>query len=414
MLKHLNTTSFDHDSLAELYHDRKCVSAIVFCKHLSEHLYNDNQHMVKHNKLLVSRITEEAINKLNTKWFTQDYILTELFPKYNIISDRFQFEPTCCTVELQSEITEEAHKNLKTKWFTTDEVRKLMLKYEIQPWKTSDCDLQENNEFLKTVFHEIDQMQVKIIEFQLWEKHKNEDILSYVLPRTVKQQCEIQTTCNVEKENEQFKNNLVDKVYHTQVKLLEFELLENYKRTAKYKVDQETGEYVEDENGELIELSEDEWLQAWDALILELTMPRTIIEYKRKYNYMPEPYCHWDYRNFWQQYFFIEDGNDNLYACGGTGSSSQREINGLMTHTFATLTKQYNKQIPTLIYEYNEHNEFILINSYESFKTLPHELNGNYRNERINHETIKELFQDLLINYNRTDNDYSIHDYRFT
>lgn len=403
MLKYLNV-AHDHIEMAKLHQGKKCVSTIVFCKHLDTKLYSNNEYMIQHNVLLLSKITQEATKQINNSWIPQTEIIDTILPFFSIVDDNVFF-PThdigdnkfLQQMLMKNYIKKEAQKILSMKCFTKQEIVQTILpKYNIPPWESSVSSIQENNDFLEKLIKDVYQTQLKIIEFQLYEKHKN----TYFEPK-------LDIFTFTKDSNSDFKNQIIDEVYKTQIEIKEFETLEKFKEAEKY---------FEDENGNYIELSIDEWLSNWDERILELTIPCTMIEYKRIYN-MPEPYHHWDNRNFWQQYFFIEDGDDNLFVHGGTGSSGQREMNGLMAHTFATLTKTYNQTIPTLIYEYNELNEFKLVDAYETFKTLPHELYGNYNPNWnkivVNHDTIKELFDGLLINYTRTDNDYQLYDYKY-
>jgi len=218
---------------------------------------------------------------------------------------------------------------------------------------------------------------------------------------------------STEKENNAFKQKVFDEIYQSQILIESIKLLDQYKIAIEHKFNEDDEEYCYDENDDPILLSEDEYNQLLEKKLLDWCMPKLMIEYSRNYNHAPEPFNHWDNRNFWQQYFFIENDNGDSYVQGGMASSGQRENQGRFAHTFATLTKKYNKTIPTILHVYDENNVFKPLTAYETFKVLPHELSGNYQSN----ENIKELFDGLLIYYKmdfENNNFEIIDDYKYS
>ena len=248
-----------------------------------------------------------------------------------------------------SKAQEEAHRRLNNKFFSHDEIKKVQTKYNIPPLK----DNQNNS-----------------------------------------------------KDNQAFQNQIHDALIQTQIQVTMFQILEQYKESCRYATD-ENDEYIYDDKDNPVFLSEDEFKSKWDQELLELFLPRSVCEYDRNYSYMPEPFSHWDYRNFWQQYFFVEDEECIYYIRGGSGGSMQREYNGLFAHTFATLVKKYNHIIPTDIYVYSELNKFEQHSQYLNFKTTPLELSGNY--QHTNKEIRETLFKGFLIQYTYN---YETHEFK--
>jgi hypothetical protein len=93
---------------------------------------------------------------------------------------------------------------------------------------------------------------------------------------------------------------------------------------------------------------------------------------------MPAPFCHWDSRNRFQQWFFIRRGDSIEYHQGGSGSSQQRETQGRYGHVFATLSARHGKRIPTHVLMYSETNRLLMVRKYDTFKAVNEELVGNY------------------------------------
>jgi hypothetical protein len=139
----------------------------------------------------------------------------------------------------------------------------------------------------------------------------------------------------------------------------------------------------------------------WPDYFLRIMMPRTSRSYRRLYDNIPKPMTHWDSRNSWQQFFFVSDGQGQPidYIHGGYASSGAREHQGLMAHTFATLDSV--SKIKTIVARYSSKNILVPDVEFDSFKTQPQELSGNYRSSR---EVIRELFRGKLIAIPRNDN----------
>jgi len=385
-LSYLNASG-DHNELAEKYKDCKCFSVIVFRQLLDDDLYDDPKHIKKTNHLLYSRSLQEAINIHNSKWLSDDQIQQYVKDfNINVIDDTNRTDKltniTNADYPYHSIIQQQAIKQLTTKWYSNDEIKHLLQEFEIQSWKNNQ-DPEENAKFALELMLHIYQAQVDVVSFQLLEQHKTEtqdwdnELMRLCLPRNI------------------HKNELIDEFFLAQIHSLSFKILERHKESCKFKTD-ENDEYVEAE-GELIELSEEEFQEKWMKELLRLCLPKSIVECERNYSYMPVPFCRWDGRNPWQQFFFVETENEILQIHGGSGSSAQREHNGLFAHMFATLTKNYNHVIPTHIYFYTNRNEFEHIKRYDSFKTMSYELSGNY--QMTNFSIINDLFKGLLIEY---------------
>lgn len=126
---------------------------------------------------------------------------------------------------------------------------------------------------------------------------------------------------------------------------------------------------------EFREIYEDEWEQYW-----ENTDPYAVrIEnrYHRRYD-MPEPFCHWDTRNRWQQYYFAKDKNNVFrYAQGGSGGSEQRYRHGFYGHLFALLNA--HNPIPTYFYDYDTNNNFKFKRKEDSLWLNHFDLIGNFQ-----------------------------------
>lgn len=134
--------------------------------------------------------------------------------------------------------------------------------------------------------------------------------------------------------------------------------------------------------------------EVWPAYLEKILMPRTSVTYKRLYN-LPPPFNWWDDRNLWQHYFFVSEspGAPISYRHGGSASSGVRENHGLMSHTFATLSDRRGG-VKTLVVGYSNNSVLAPIAEYDTFKTLPYELSGNYSSDR---DTLDSLFKGKLI-----------------
>lgn len=116
-----------------------------------------------------------------------------------------------------------------------------------------------------------------------------------------------------------------------------------------------------------------------NAMLHRMLKPQMRTEHNRVYD-MPSPFCYWDYRSFWHQWYVLIDHRTNqiLIHRGNTGSSGAREENGKWAHTFCQLAKHHSIEVPTWHLIYDEHNQLRLHKSYDEFKTLHYDLTGNY------------------------------------
>jgi hypothetical protein len=110
---------------------------------------------------------------------------------------------------------------------------------------------------------------------------------------------------------------------------------------------------------------------------------------------LPVCLAHWDSRNTFQQYFFVETDDAVFHVRGGTGSSGARWDLGIMIHAFAELHKQGVK-ITTHTAHYNELNELHLLETFDDFRCM-HPMHGcNYHNLGGREET-ELLVKDICV-----------------
>lgn len=93
---------------------------------------------------------------------------------------------------------------------------------------------------------------------------------------------------------------------------------------------------------------------------------------------MPKPFCYWDARNRWQQFYFMRHGNETYWVRGGSCASGLREEHGRFAHAFAAASR-IRDDIPTFIYQYTSKNEFVLKDVKKAFVAVDQDLTGNYR-----------------------------------
>jgi len=185
-------------------------------------------------------------------------------------------------------------------------------------------------------------------------------------------------------ENYKYKSDLKDAIFAAQEAQLYPEIIKQFKEQCKYNYN--------DDCDEEKELTKKEFEKAWKKESLAIWMPQTFTQYERVYH-MPSPINFFDSRNRWQQYFFVDIGDEIQYAIGGSGSSGRREEQGRYAHVFATLAK--TEEIPTLCLLYNSKNELKFVHQYDTFMTTNRELSGNYKSSS---RIIKPLFQDRIFN----------------
>jgi len=169
-----------------------------------------------------------------------------------------------------------------------------------------------------------------------------------------------------------FKRKLIDLVWEAQKNSHIPEIVEVLRAETRFEYDE-----TKDEEREL---SPAAFRKAWEKRRLEIFLPRAETELRRVYS-MPEPFCFWDPRNPFQQWFFIDDGETISYAQGGPGGSGQREAMGRYAHLFVTLAKRHRREAPTDVLQYTEANELKLLQHFDRFMVLNRDLTGNYQAE---------------------------------
>lgn len=177
---------------------------------------------------------------------------------------------------------------------------------------------------------------------------------------------------STEEEDRKLKSKMEDYFFEAQTKTLYPEIIEAHKYAFKTNYNEDTEEETEK--------TDEEFEKTWPIELQRILTPKIERTWERIYT-MPEPHSHWDSRNVWQQTFVIRPVIDKqaYYCHGGSASSHQRFVQGLMAHTYAMLEHKYALKIPTTIYEYNECNEFVKVNKFDTFKTMDSELSGNYQ-----------------------------------
>jgi hypothetical protein len=186
----------------------------------------------------------------------------------------------------------------------------------------------------------------------------------------------------------QFKTQLLDAIFEAQEQIGIFEIMEELKRECRWDYDEETDEERE--------RSEEEAQREWEQIRLEQVMPQVLTEFERVYR-LPEPFCFWDPRNRFQQWYFVQKPDVVEYYQGGSGSSQQRETQGRYAHTFATLSRRFGKKIPTTVLRYTGENKLQLVKEYSTFRAIGEELTGNYKADARDKE---KLFEGMLLTLN--------------
>jgi hypothetical protein len=213
-----------------------------------------------------------------------------------------------------------------------------------------------------------------------------------ILEMCEKFKLDISSHSYTEEENRKHWYKLEDSFIELKQRLLLPEIFKSFKRSFK-EDDPDTLEERE------APLTKEQLKESWPDFFLKIMAPRTSRSYKRVYDFIPKPMSHWDSRHSWQQYFFVSDaeGAPIHWMYGGYASSGAREHQGLMAHTFSTLDNI--AKIPTLVARYTAKNILQPEVKFDSFKTQPQELSGNYHGDR---GLIKTLFKGKLISVERT------------
>jgi hypothetical protein len=265
-----------------------------------------------------------------------------------IITERLEYDlyndPNHCVQTNSlciSQAREEARKQLMNKYYSSEQLKEMMEKYDLKTWETNAP-----------------------------EKRSDEA-------------------------DRKFKLHIEDALFEAQEMLLLPEIIESKTYHSKLRLDAE-GYPVENEDGDYIELGpEDEALQKkqYEEELEKILMPRVMTKYDRR-ALMPHPFNWWDWRNGFQQYFFIKDGDSIYCDHGGSGSSGRRETQGRMAHTFATLSEKYGIEAKTLFFRYDRKNQMVYLDSSDTFKAMNRELSGNYDSD---YKVVKELFKGRLV-----------------
>jgi len=186
-------------------------------------------------------------------------------------------------------------------------------------------------------------------------------------------------------EKESLRSKLLDGVFAGQYKSLFSEIIEWFREGFATVYDDETEITTPREN----------WEQEWPAELIRLWMPRVNTTYERVYS-VPEPFTHWDSRNKYQQWYFIQGEDSITRRQGGTGSSGARFEQGIMAHTFALLSSQ-GKVIPTWYLRYDNKNVLRLVEKWDDFHVIDLDLSGNYH---VDMRETRHLFEGRLIQDN--------------
>lgn len=185
-----------------------------------------------------------------------------------------------------------------------------------------------------------------------------------------------------EKEKTHLVTEIIDAIYDAQVKMQYPAVIEEFKRECRYEIDEETGDEVK--------VPKDVFEKRWKKRQLEIFLPRVDEDIRRTLPNTPEPFGGF---TLLAQYFFIEKEDKIEWASGSYAGSQTRYDFGLMGHLFATLTKKYNKTIPTYLFKNTKNNEFQYIEEWKTFKVDRCELTGNYP---VRWENSEPLFEGLL------------------
>lgn len=142
-----------------------------------------------------------------------------------------------------------------------------------------------------------------------------------------------------------------------------------------------------------LQATKEEFVAEWKKELIDYLMPTVNKKYSRIYN-LPHPLNQWDDRSPWQQWYFVNYGEEIRYDIGGTSSSGKREVHGRWAHTFATLEKKYHMSIPVYCFKYTSDNQFKLIKRYERFKAVRNDIISNYP---VEWSGAKKLFKNKLL-----------------
>lgn len=121
--------------------------------------------------------------------------------------------------------------------------------------------------------------------------------------------------------------------------------------------------------GEFQEIYEKRWRKKFKKT--DIYRERWKFYYTRRFE-MPKPFCYWDERDSWAQYFVIEEDSGIWWRRGGSSSSGARADHQLYGTLFSKI--QDIKTIPTYIFWYDRRNRFWWVDTWQEFVVCPHEL----------------------------------------
>jgi hypothetical protein len=119
-----------------------------------------------------------------------------------------------------------------------------------------------------------------------------------------------------------------------------------------------------------------------------------VVQKARRVFDLPHPLNRWDDRNSWQQFYFVQHGEEVKWAAGGPGTALARETHGRWAHVFATLESKHHAAVPTFCFTYTSDNQMKFMCKYECFKAVNVELTGSYPAPVAG---VKTLFKNRLV-----------------
>ena len=115
--------------------------------------------------------------------------------------------------------------------------------------------------------------------------------------------------------------------------------------------------------------------RSWKTKKDYLYRPRHTIHIRRKIFMPPVLSRFWDYRNFWQQFFFFRIKDEWYFTYGGSASSGERASHATIT---TLLVKYWNKPAKTYIFWYDDENRFWFVDKWDTLIICPYEAFGTF------------------------------------
>lgn len=288
------------------------------------------------------------------------------------------------TIILVSEIEKEAREQCNNQYLSDEQIEKIILDKEIILRAGNYTTKEENHRHKCAMTDHIYEAQLKSLYPEIIDMKKEQFKYSY-------DELDYELTDKIE--NAYYDMQQLDETE------FDFANAKDYLLSLVLELE-DTDFYFDMNDGQIIRKPE-AVEREWPNELLRLLTPSTIQRNNRIYD-MQKPFDHWDHRNPWQQYFFVKNLDTGVvyYTRGGSGSSGARETQGLMAHTFVTLSKKF--KIPTHICKYNKYNEFIYVNKHDTLKVINQELSGNYRVKLD-----KSIFDGFLLNFDYDTRDFN-------